>query len=236
MGASVQSEREGRTGDLPTVRQRLQQWRACGRRQVHEADSKRILAAAGLPVPPAGAQGVSSVVKYCCDEAMHKSEFGFVQLRVDTANIQAASDSMRQRGKAAGLPDGEVLVEEMVTDGLLEWFVGCRSDSTFGPIVVLGIGGIYADLFGSPEIRLAPLTDREAEAAIRAHRAFAVIDGARGKPKADLAHFAATVASISRFYWDMHDLVGELDMNPVIVRPAGAIPSVVIADASITLR
>ena len=235
MGASIQLERAGGTGDLPAVRQRLQEWRARGRRQVHEADSKYILAAAGLPVPLAGAQR-TSVVKYCCDEAMHKSEFGFVQLRVDAADVQAVSDSMRQRASAAGLPGGVVLVEEMVTDGLLEWFVGCRSDSTFGPIVVLGIGGIYAELFGSPEIRLAPLTAEEAESAIRAHRAFAVIDGARGKPKADLAHFAATVAAISQFYWDTHDLISELDMNPVIVRPAGEVPGVVIADASITLR
>lgn len=71
---------------------------------------------------------------------------------------------------------------------------------------------------------------------IRAHRAFAIIDGARGKPRADLDRFAALLSAISQFYWETHDLIQELDLNPVIVRPAGLTNSIVIADASIVLR
>jgi hypothetical protein len=221
-------------GGLAAARQTLQAWRAAGRRQIHEADSKRVLAAMGLPLPAGGSGGLS-VVKYCCDAAMHKSEQGLVRLNVSPASVEAEARAMQQRARDAGLAGGEVLVEEMVQGGLLEWFVGCRNDATFGPIVVIGAGGIYAELFGRAVIRLAPLDDAEAEAAIRSHRAFAVIDGARGKPRADLAHFARTAAAVSRFYAGVSDLVAELDLNPVIVRPGGQDHSVVIADASIVL-
>lgn len=221
-------------GALTAVRRTLQAWHAAGRRQIHEADSKRVLAAMDLPLPTRGGAGLS-VVKYCCDAAMHKSEQGLVHLNVAQNELEARMRAMQQRAGDAGFTGGEVLVEEMVQGGLLEWFVGCRNDATFGPIVVIGAGGIYAELFGRAVIRLAPLDASEAEAAIRAHRAFAVIDGARGKPRADLAHFARTVAAVSRFYAGLSDLVAELDLNPVIVRPGGQDNSVVIADASIVL-
>ncbi len=219
---------------LAAVRRTLQGWRAEGRRQIHEADSKRVLAAMGLPLPARGGVGLS-VVKYCCDAAMHKSEQGLVHLSVPQDEVEVRVRAMQQRADDAGFAGGEVLVEDMVQGGLLEWFVGCRHDATFGPVVVVGAGGIYAELFGRAVIRLAPLDEAEAEAAIRAHKAFAIIDGARGKPRADLAHFARTVASVSQFYAGVSDLVAELDLNPVIVLPGGQDNSVVIADASIVL-
>jgi hypothetical protein len=223
-----------KNSSLADIRARLHAWAAGGRTQVHEFDSKDVLTSAGLPIPQRGA-APAHVVKICCDAAMHKSEYGLVQLRVAPQDVPDAIRLVTGNAASAGLAGGVVLIEEMVTDGLLEWFVGCRNDSTFGPIVVLGVGGIYADHFGDPEIRLAPLSQAEAESAIRAHRAFVIIDGARGKPRADVVHFAKVVAAISQFYSDTHDLIGELDLNPVIVRPAGSGDSVVIADASIVL-
>lgn len=216
------------------VREILAQWRGAGRRQVNEFDSKRALSAAGLPVPGRDPSRLS-VVKFCSDAAMHKSEYGLVQLRVASADVEGAMREVACRAEAAGLRDGQVLVEEMVTDTLLEWFIGCRSDATFGPVVVLGVGGIYAELFGNPVIRLAPLDEVDAMAAIRSHRAFPIIDGARGKPKADLRAFAALVSRVSEFFYAVHDLVAEIDLNPVLVRPAASVPGVVIADASLVL-
>ncbi len=212
----------------------LAQWRAAGRRQVDELDSKRALAAAGLPVPGRDPSRLS-VVKFCSDAAMHKSEYGLVQLRIEPDDVARATRDVIGRAQAANLRDGQVLVEEMVTDALLEWFIGCRRDATFGPVVVLGVGGLYAELFGDPVIRLAPLDEADALAAIRSHRAFPVIDGARGKPKADLRAFAALLSRVSTFFDAVHDLVAEVDLNPVLVRPASSAPGVVIADASLVL-
>jgi hypothetical protein len=175
------------------------------------------------------------VVKFCSDAAMHKSELGFVQLKVGPSETQSVRSAMKTRAAQAGIEHGEFLVEEMIADGLMEWFVGCRNDATFGHVVVLGVGGIYAELFSDPEIRLAPLSEPEAAQAIRSHRAFAIMDGARGKPRGDLDRFAQVVSAISWFFWQNSGLIQEMDLNPVIVRPAGVEASVVIADASIVL-
>lgn len=220
---------------LSSVRTLLQAWRNSGRRQVNESDSKDILATAGLPIPRRSPRQVS-VVKFCADAGMHKSELGLVQLHVNPEELQSVTQAMRERAAVAGLQNGVVLVEEMITDCLLEWFVGCRNDATFGPILVLGVGGVYAELFGAPEIRLAPLSQVEAKEAIHAHRAFAIIDGARGRPKADIDRFAVILSAISQLFWETHDVIQELDLNPVIVRPADLTDSIVIADASIVLR
>ncbi len=219
---------------LEDVRVLLAEWRGAGRRQINEADSKHALKTAGLPIPQREPSPLAAV-KFCSDAAMHKSEYGLVQLRVEPHDVERATRTVMQKAQAAGFRDGKVLVEEMVTDALLEWFVGCRSDTTFGPIIALGVGGIYADFFGDPVIRLAPLDEADALRAIRSHRAFPIIDGARGKPKADVYAFAEVLVRISRFFCAVHDSVAEIDLNPVLVRPGSSPRSVVIADASLVL-
>jgi len=219
---------------LNRVQDLLNDWRRAGRRQVNEADSKMILSTVGLPVPRRGSS-ILSVVKFCSDDVMHKSEHGLVQLRVTPDSIEDATRTVLKNARASGLLDGTVLVEEMVTDTLLEWFVGCRNDSTFGPVIVLGVGGIYAELFDDPVIRLAPLNEDEALAAIRRHRAFPIINGARGKPEADLRSFAALLSGVSAFFSAAHHAVAEIDLNPVLVRPGSRDDNVIIADASLVL-
>lgn len=214
-----------------SVRQKLRAWRDAGRRQINEADSKEAIALAGLPVPAQG-DGPLFVVKYCCDEALHKTELGLVRLHVPASELDTVRRDMHVRAAQAGLQGGTVLVEQQVEGALMEWFVGCRCDSAFGPVIVLGAGGIYAELFGDPVIRMSPIDEVEAAAALRRHKAFAIIDGARGKPRADIGQFAATVAALSQFHWEHRDLIAEIDLNPVIVTPRAA----VIADATIVLQ
>jgi len=213
----------------------LQQWISSGRRTVHEADSKRILAMAGFPVPGEFRDG-PAVVKLCSDNALHKSELGLVALNVAAPDLEQARHDLRERSRRAGIADGEILVESMVSDVLMEWFVGCRTDNTFGPVVVMGAGGIYAELLGAPEIRMAPLPTHEAELALRSHKAFPIIEGARGKEPGDIDAFASLIADISEFFYQRSHLIAELDLNPVMVRSRRLTPNLVIADASIILQ
>jgi len=217
------------------IDQLLRQWINDGRHVVHEADSKRLLAKAGFVVPGNSGDG-PAVVKLCADQALHKSELGLVILNVDPENIESARRDLRQRSSQAGVGDGEILIESMVGDVLLEWFVGCRTDATFGPVVVVGVGGIYAELLGAPEIRMAPVSTRDAELALRNHKAFPIIDGARGKEPADIAAFARLIADISEFFYRRSHLIAELDLNPIMVRSRSMAPGLVIADASIILQ
>lgn len=220
---------------LDQIDQLLQHWIASGRRVVHEADSKRILAMAGLPVPGSPGEG-PAVVKFCADDALHKSELGLVALDVSAKDVAEQERILQDRARRAGLADGKVLVESMVGGALMEWFVGCRTDATFGPVVVIGAGGIYAELLGAPEIRMAPLSARDAEQALRSHAAFPIINGARGKEPADIAEFAKLISDISEFFYRRSHLVAELDLNPVMVRSRSMKPGLVIADASLILQ
>lgn len=218
-----------------SIRTMLRTWRDADRKLVNELDSKIILQLADLPIPSRKITG-PAVVKFCADSAIHKSELGLVRVNVSEGDVDATVARVTRQAMLADIGQGEVLVEEMVTDCLIEWFVGCRNDATFGPVLVLGMGGIYAELFPNPEIRLAPLSKSEAFDLIRAHNAFAIMNGARGKPIGDLENFASTLVSISTFFYEHSDNIDELDLNPIMIRPASMIPNVVIADASMVLR
>lgn len=213
----------------------LQSWIDSGRRVVHEADSKRILDMAGLPVPGRPAQS-SAVVKFCADNMLHKSELDLVALNVPLEKVPEHQDLVQKRARSAGLSEGVVLVEAMIEGALMEWFVGCRNDHTFGPVIAIGAGGIYAEFLGVPEIRMAPLSRREAEQALRSHKAFPIINGARGKEPADIPAFARLISEISDFFYRRSHLIAELDLNPVMVRSRSTRPNLVIADASIILQ
>jgi succinyl-CoA synthetase beta subunit len=230
-------------GPWSAIRARIAQWRADGRTQIHEGHAKQLLRMAGLPVPQQISADVAAparaVVKFCADRWLHKSERGFVRLNVEPANVESEVRAMRGRAREAGAAmaaEDMVLVEEMIADGLFEWFIGCRNDRTFGPIIVIGVGGIYAELIGEPEIRMLPLTAAEIARVIRGHAAWPIISGARGKPAADIARLAEVVVGIATFYWNTCDLVDEMDLNPLIVRPHFVGENVIIADAVLVLR
>lgn len=217
------------------IDQLLQSWMLRRRSIINEADSKRILAKAGFPVP-GGSQKGAAAVKFCADGALHKSELGLVALDVAPNDIEQQMQNLHKRSREAGLTDGEILVESMITGALMEWFVGCRVDDTFGPIVVIGAGGIYAELLGEPEIRTAPLSCSDAELALKHHRAFSIINGARGKEPADIRAFAKLISDISEFFYRRSHIIAELDLNPIMVRGERTTPNLVIADASIILQ
>jgi acyl-CoA synthetase (NDP forming) len=96
-----------------------------------------------------------------------------------------------------------------------------QDDPTFGPAVMVGLGGIHAEVMKDVSFRLAPLAAGEAAAMLRELRAFALLDGARGAPKADVAALADAVERVAALAVDLAGVVAELDVNPLFVLPAG---------------
>lgn len=227
--------REPAGGKLEEIRCLLAQWRNAGRRQVNEADSKRLLALAGLVLPSAPREGGLAVVKLCADSHLHKTEHGLLRLGVTLQRIDETASELRAQADRLGIGEAPILVEEMADDGLLEWLIGCRNDRNMGPVVVLGVGGIYAELFATAQIRMAPVSQEEAAEMVRGHPAFPIIDGARGRPRADLTQFAELISVVSHLFAACCDLISELDLNPVLVRPAGARDGAVILDAAFVM-
>jgi len=163
------------------------------------------------------------VMKIQSPDIPHKTEAGGVRIGVQgEAAISAAFDEIVSNARAYkpdAVVDG-VLVQEMVSGGT-ELILGINNDPLFGPAVMVGIGGIFAEVIKDVSFRLAPITRSEAESMLRELRAFALLDGARGRPKADLDAVIDTLLRLSAMAVDLRDVVQELDINPLFVLSAG---------------
>jgi acyl-CoA synthetase (NDP forming) len=209
-----------------------------------EYSSKRLLQAYGIPVsedrmfaaaPIDGAAAQScefpAVLKIVSRDISHKSDIGGVALNLRSPNeLRQASETMLQRVRAAA-PTAtleHLMVSPMIREGL-ETIVGVVNDSVFGPVVVFGLGGVYAETLRDITYRLAPFGEETGREMIRELRAAALFDGLRGQQPRDIDALAALLTSVSHLAWDMRDRLRELDINPVMVRQKGE--GVVAVDA-----
>ena len=95
-------------------------------------------------------------------------------------------------------------------------------DPVFGPLIMFGLGGVFVEVFRDVGFRLAPLTRAEALRLIRSIRGFPLLDGARGRPKADLGAIADALVALSRFT-ETHPEVASVEVNPFIALPQGGL-------------
>jgi acetyltransferase len=215
-----------------------------------EAASKRLLACAGIPVtrdavlaihngvPEAAPSAIQFpvAVKVLSPDIAHKSDIGGVAL--DIRDHAALNSAVRRvldnavRAQPSARIDG-VLVCEMITDAV-EVIVGVVNDSVFGPVVLLGMGGILAEALRDVTYRVAPFDESEARRMIAELRSARVFDGFRGRAACDVDALGAALSTISNFAWQQRERIAELDINPLMVRPVGS--GVVAADALVVLR
>lgn len=203
-----------------------------------EAAAKRALAAAGVPVLPervvqsaaeaaeaAAALGFPVVLKIVSPDLPHKTEVGGVALDLrDADRVSAAHHAMLAKVRAAAPQariDG-VLVAPMLRGGV-ELILGAKQDPVFGPVVMVGLGGIFAEIMQDVAVRPAPVDEAEAHDMLRSLRAFPLLDGARGRPKADVAAAARAVAALSCFAAQQAATVAEVEVNPLLVLPDRAV-------------
>ena len=200
-----------------------------------EWQAKALLRAAGLPVPdgelvsgPAAARAAAArlgppvAVKAQAAALPHKSEAGGVALSLTGPGQVTDAIARMAASVRAAIPGGEVdgwLVERMCPAGT-EMILGIVRDAALGPAVVAGFGGIYAEILGDVTCLPAPLTEAQARAGLAGLRGWALLAGARGRPPADIDALVRLVLALG-------DLaaacprISELDLNPVIVGPAG---------------
>ena len=202
-----------------------------------EAAAKSLLAAAGLPVP-AGRRAATSDEAVAAAEALgypvalkalgvaHKSEAGAVKLNLrDAASVRAAADAM------AGVGTG-LYVERMVTGAVAELIVGITRDPLFGPVMTVGTGGVLVELLKDTRTLLVPPSRVEIEDALRSLQMFPLLDGYRGRPKADLEAAIDAIGKIADFA--LVTDVAEMDINPLIVCAEGQ--GAWVADALMVLN
>jgi acetate---CoA ligase (ADP-forming) len=115
-----------------------------------------------------------------------------------------------------------VLVSEMVTGGV-EMLIGVSQDQLFGPVVTIGLGGIFTEVFGDVTFRVPPFDSDEALRALYELKGYKLLEGMRGAQPADVDALVDTIMNVQRLALELADDVQELDINPLVVRPRGAV-------------
>ncbi|HVI99872.1 MAG TPA: acetate--CoA ligase family protein [Sphingomonas sp.] len=204
---------------------------------VPEYLAKRLLAPLGIPFPEgrfaatvdeavAAAQAIGGrvVMKAQAAALSHKSDAGGVALNLEGADaVRAAWEAMHAevaRYDAAIRLDG-VLIEAMGAPGT-ELIVGGRNDPDWGPVLLVGFGGVTAELFQDVRLIAPDLTEDAIAAELRQLRSAGLLDGFRGRPKADIAAVARLIGRLGRVL-SAEPTIREIDLNPVIARPDGAV-------------
>ncbi len=184
----------------------------------------RTEAADGVEAAVAAANGIGGAVALKLDgEAfLHKSDVGGVVLGLkDPSAVRAAAERLAAIAKKAS-PDRpwRYLVQRMGAPGV-ELVMGVRTDPVFGPLLIVGLGGIYVEILSDVRLGLVPLTPVLARRMIERLRGYKLLTGARGAKPVDLAAVEDTLLRLSQLV-DEHPSIVEIEMNPVIARADGA--------------
>ncbi len=178
--------------------------------------------------------GFPVVLKVASPDISHKTDVGGVAVNLrNAAELRGAWERMDRSVRAAA-PSARIdgfEVEAQVPAGK-EVLLGIQRDPSFGPIVVFGMGGIYVEALRDVTFRLAPVRPLSAQHMIESIRAYPLLRGVRGEPASDLAALGEAIERISQLAVERPEVV-ELDLNPLIVRPAGH--GVTAVDARIVL-
>lgn len=203
---------------------------------VSEYAAKRVLAAYGIPVTReelatsneqalaiARRIGYPVAIKVQSPDISHKTEAKAVRLALASdAELRAAYDDVLANAKAykPGARIEGVLVQEMLGGGT-EVILGVTADPLFGPAVMFGLGGIFAEVLKDVSFRLAPVTPSMAREMIEEIKGYPVLAGARGRPPADIDALADAIVRLSALAIDLRGHVAELDINPLFVMARG---------------
>jgi acyl-CoA synthetase (NDP forming) len=167
---------------------------------------------------------------------LHKTEAGIVRLNLrDAAQVRTACADILASAKAYA-PQARInglSVQEMVGDGV-EVIVGVSCDPQLGPVLLFGSGGVMVEVFGDVALRRCPITRTEAQAMIAEVKGARLLRGFRGRPAADVEALEDTLVRVSHFAMHMEGHLAELDINPLMVLPAGR--GVKAVDALVVLR
>ena len=219
-----------------------------------EIASKEILARYGVPRPPEAlarseddavaaaakiareTQSGAVALKVQSPDILHKTEAGAVMLGLSgDAAVRDGYRTVLTRARSAH-PDARidgVLVQAIARRGV-EMILGVTRDPDFGPMLMVGLGGVHVEVLKDVAFAPVPLGPDEALELVGRLRGAALLDGVRGEPPADRAALAELMAALSRFAADHADIIQEIDLNPVIVHRAGE--GLTVVDALIVKR
>ncbi|HMA66760.1 MAG TPA: acetate--CoA ligase family protein [Desulfosalsimonadaceae bacterium] len=233
--------------DKARARQLVEESLSSGRSVLGEYDGAPLLACYGFHVCPmklarnaseagdiADELGYPVVMKVYSRQILHKSDAGGVQVNVKTRDAVEQSFTEIWENGVTYAPDAEiegVLVQQMAPGGE-EVILGVNRYPGFGHLIMFGFGGIYVELFKNVVFRLAPIGRNTARRMIRSIKGFELLNGFRGRPKADIGQIEKLLVGLSQLVVDNPE-IKELDINPLFVHEEGK--GATVADIIITL-
>ena len=209
--------------------------RSDGRTNLLEEEGLEVLKAYGLPLPSSAlacdaAQAIKIakkisypvVMKIASPQIIHKSDAGGVMVNLkNDEEIESAFDTIvgnaKKYDKKAEIKG--VLIVEMVKGGK-ELIIGSKHEPGFGPVIMLGMGGIYVEVLKDVTFKLAPVTDRESDDMIASIRTQKLLKGVRGEKPSDIEKLSECIQRLSQLVSDFGE-IKELDLNPVLVMEKG---------------
>ncbi len=179
--------------------------------------------------------GFPVAVKLSSSTIVHKTDVGGVKLDLESeiAVKRAFNDIKSGLSKTGRQHEMEGVTVQHMINGGIETIVGVTLDPSFGPLIMFGLGGIYAELIKDVAVRLHPLTDSDARELVRSIKMSNLLDGFRGSPPSDTESLEDLLLRLSALVEDIPQ-IAELDFNPVKVMPRGE--GYWIVDARIMLR
>ena len=202
--------------------------------RLDEYEARRLLASWGVPVGPAHVArnaveaayaartiGAPVAMKLLSPDVEHKTEAGGVVLGVAPGDAAGEYGAILARAKAydAQAELRGVLISPMVRG--VECILGVQRDPVFGPVVMVGSGGVLAEVLNDVAFRKVPIDHTQAERMIAELAVAGVLEGIRGRPRCDVGALAAAAAALSRFAAAHADVIESVDVNPFVVLPEG---------------
>ena len=213
-----------------------------GQNVLTEFEYKQLLQEIGIPIPAQELTktkeetvqvveeiGYPVVLKLMAEDIVHKSDSGAVKLGLQNKEeVEKAYDELM---KIPAESEKKISVQQMAKEPITELIIGMTTDPQFGPSLMFGIGGILVELLEDVSFRIAPITEYDAKEMIHEIKGFPLLDGYRGKPKADIDAIVDVLLKISDFVME-HQEIYEMDLNPVFIYEDG----ISCVDARIILK
>jgi acetyltransferase len=166
--------------------------------------------------------GQSVAVKAEVQGLLHKSDIGGVKLNCDTE--EAVTDAYRTvlaNAKLAGYHNAHQVLVQPMTRGIAEAYAGIVNDPIFGPVITLGLGGIFVEIFKDTTIEMVPLGEADAVEMIHRIKGAPLLTGARGRPIGDVDALATFLVALGEFAMAHFGKIRSLDLNPIAIGRRG---------------
>ena len=243
---ALQRWERGRSNPMKDVIRILQEAIEAGDRVITEELSKSILREYGIHVPPGALAkspeealraaeefGYPLVMKVVSPQVFHKTDLGGIRVGIRRKEaVRKTFENLSKRvSRMRGVHLKGILVERMVPEGV-EVIVGLKNDAQFGPVIMVGLGGVLTEIFKDASFRMLPITAADARSMIEELRGSKLLKGYRGSPPVDQEMLLKLLLQIGAVGVDNAAYFESIDFNPIVVYPG----SYSVVDAKILLR